>query len=189
MSITFNKNAMLAVWRTGLGYTPFKVSGSCERFDGVDLDTYLEGRMYHWYVDLLYNMPLAYMPMTDITDRLKIEVEPDGEAYASLPDGVIAIGTVVMEGWERQARITSDPAHPAIEACRNPFARPAGSWPLVLHHDGRLIFPGRDVSTGSKFTRVTALLLPPEDTDTNVFTPWMRAQLNKYFDANRHEIY
>lgn len=189
MSITYNKNAMLAVWRTGLGYAPFRVSGTCERFDGIDLDTYLEGRMYHWYVDLLYNMPITYMPMTDITSRLKIEVAEGGEPYAVLPEGVIAIGSVVMEGWERAARITSDPAHPAVEACRNPYARPAGAWPIVVHYDGRLIFPGSDVTASSKLARVTALLLPPSDTDTYVFTPWMMAQLNKYFDTHRHEIY
>lgn len=189
MSVTYNRKAMLCVWRTGLGYTPFRASGTSERFDGVDLDTYLEGRMYHWYVDLLYNMPIAYMPMTDITDRLKIEVDAAGQAYARLPEGVIAVGTVVMKGWERQARITSDPSHPAIKACRNPYVRPAGAWPLVLHYDGRLVFPGSDVTASSRLDRVTAMLLPPEDTDTYVFTPWMRARLNKYFDENRHEIY
>ena len=53
MIVNYSRSEMLQIWRRCAGLEPSASSCTVERFDGIDVDTRLEGLMRLWYLALL----------------------------------------------------------------------------------------------------------------------------------------
>lgn len=138
MILKLNDEQMLALWREGAGLEPAFSEASIERFDAVNVDGLLRRAMRAWYIDYLYTAPVAMVPVTDLTDYMRIEPGcVPGQWILILMCETARIVSLEIDGYGTIPIV--NPADqdntPLIRRLANRFVR-FGSQPVALHIPG-----------------------------------------------------
>lgn len=145
MKLHLNETQMLKEWH--LRAFPEEVNSGCtiERHYGIDMQAYMKASMDDWYRRLLHDpASLHLLSPVDITDEVGEvtvgEVTP-GTSLAPcrirLPEGVVRVLRVMVEGWHTDARIV-DSCHHLAKACRSPFPQ-GGVYAPIAVVDGDIL--------------------------------------------------
>lgn len=109
MIVNYSRSEMLQIWRRCAGLEPSASSCTVERFDGIDVDTRLEGLMRLWYLALLDegDINLAGAP-ADATELVTPLPPGDDSRIATLicAPAVRRLCTIRLSGWKRPATVT-----------------------------------------------------------------------------------
>lgn len=153
---TYSAHEMLALWRLMRGYEPLRTDCLVTRTDGVDIDALLRHEIDMWYSRMLDTAPPAKLSVTDYTSLLVPTRAPDGAASVARPTGCRRVVEVVMEGWEREGLLVTDPTSGIARAQSSPYARGGCVDPVVLvgRNTIRLYTPPADVCRIVTFTGI-----------------------------------
>ncbi len=142
MKLHLNEAQMLKEWH--LRSFPEEVNSGCtiERHYGIDMEAYLKAAMNDWYRRMLHDVDaLHLLSAVDIADEVTEVLTGEVNPYTSLspcritlPDGVIRVLSVMVDGWHSPARVV-DADHHLARACRSPFP-PGGLYSPVAVVDG-----------------------------------------------------
>jgi hypothetical protein len=136
MIITYTKQQMLAQWKLRRLLEPLRSDCRITRSDGVDLDAYATRKMRLWYLDLLANAPVEMLATTDISANVTVKSAADGTLTLDLPDTVMRVVRVRLEGWKCDATLTPAGSTLALRQ-RNRFACGGVEHPVAVvsrHH-------------------------------------------------------
>lgn len=178
MSICMTPSAadMLALWKLSRYYEPMRCDCEVTRTDAINLDSLLSLEMRSWYASMLTRLEGADLPLTDVTDLLSV-TPVEGGLAAAIPEKVMRVVTVEVEGWTSPARIVTDLTQPLNVALTNPFSCPQGASPAAEIHPGVLTLrspQGRSL----KLRRVLAAVMPGPD-GPYPLSPAMLAELTE----------
>lgn len=145
--ITLTDSEMLTLWKLRSLLEPLGTGAETVCADGIDIDTLLRRRIDDWYYTCLATAPVDSLPLTELSATLTARRTTDGAGAVSLPEGLLRVASVELEGWERPATVTDDPQSALALAQSNPYSRGRCSVPVAV-----------------AFTRSSTLLLytPPE---------------------------
>ena len=158
MKLHLTEAQLLHEWQ--LRYLPPQVNAGVTVNSGYDLDAIMKARMRDWYSRLLAAGDPAMLAPVDISDRLKPVVNPDGSMTVMLPDNVIRVVAVDMEGWKSPALITRDPASRTARRQRSPYSRGTADSPVAVI-DGRRMTVHTAAAGDNRLT-VTAIADDPD---------------------------
>lgn len=158
MRLTLTSEEFLALWRLRRGLEPLRNDCRIVRTDGVDLSELERSEMESWFALQLRQAPADRLAPVDIAASVSVGREPDGAGIVELPDGVVRVVAVDMDGWARTARIISDPADPLCAAQLNPFSRGGANAPVAVAEPGRLRL--YTPQPGAALTRLSVIMEP-----------------------------
>ncbi len=161
--VTLTAEQMLSRWKLSRYFEPLRSDCLITRTDGIDLDRLLMQEIDAWYITQLHSLPIEHLPLTDITARLSPIRTDDGAAMVALPDDVLRIASVMVDGWLRPPQIITDMSTPMAMAQSSPMARGGCAAPVVVVTQRRMMLytpPPGDISLSS----VSAVVLPHDNT-------------------------
>ena len=97
---------MQALWKLSRYYEPMRCDCEVTRTDAINLDSLLSLEMRSWYASMLTRLEGADLPLTDVTDLLSV-TPVEGGLAAAIPEKVMRVVTVEVEGWTSPARIVT----------------------------------------------------------------------------------
>ncbi|MCM1483835.1 MAG: hypothetical protein NC043_05830 [Muribaculaceae bacterium] len=161
---TFTADEMLRLYMQHSAFELPRTDTGFSRTDGIDLESLIATRLRAWYVDTLLTAPLDSLPLTDVTQRIRLVRAPSGAGEVSLPAGCLRVAQVMMKSWERPARIVTDPASPLAldQHCR--FTRGGRVSPAAVVEGSTLRLYTPSADTSDTLTSLLCVLLPPDGT-------------------------
>lgn len=124
-------NEMLSRWMLHCGYEPLRADATVVRADGIDLERLMGQQMRSWYLDLLDTAPREMLVTENVALTLTVESRPDGSALITLPEDCRRIFSIRLEGWTREAQITT-PDTPLGRRQANPLLRAGCDSPVAV---------------------------------------------------------
>lgn len=102
MTLSYNQDEMLALWRRRRGLEPLRSDGITVRRDGLDVDTLMLAELNAWYANLLARGSLDMVEVTELTDKIVRKL--DGTTLSvTLPERCRRVVSVRGRGWSRSA--------------------------------------------------------------------------------------
>lgn len=138
MIVKYTLDQMLATWRTMAGLEPSLAEASVERFDSVDVERRLFLDMRAWYLDYLREAPLDRVPVSDITDKVRVVAGPGRDWWkVGIVGDVVRIVDIELAGLGPVKLIDpDDPAYAGwLERLRNRMWR-VGCCPVAVYKPG-----------------------------------------------------
>lgn len=137
MKIKLSTDEMLDQWRLRRELEPLRSDCTVERLDGIDTDALLRNELNDWYRNLLDTAPVEMLSITDIADMVAIVKRDDGSATVRLPEKCRRVVEVMLDCWQRPARITAADS-PLARLQDNPYSRGHTSEPVAVERHRRL---------------------------------------------------
>ncbi len=159
MKLHLSEAQLLQEWQ--LRHLPPMINAGCtvNLASGYDMDAILSARMHDWYASLLAAGDMSMLAPVEIGDRLSMTTGHDGTGIIILPENVVRVVTVDMEGWKSPATITRDPLSRIAARQRSPYSR-AGTDSPVAVIDGRTMRLYTPPSASARIS-VTAIVDDP----------------------------
>lgn len=129
---------MMRMWRIRAFPEPVNSGCSVTRHDGIDLDLWLAAKLDDWYYDLLRSAPPALLAPVEIASSLTVGILPDRSASVRIPDSVVRVLSIRLEGWMRPALVVSDPASRMAVLQRSVYSRGGVNAPVAVAFPGEL---------------------------------------------------
>ncbi|MCC8038257.1 MAG: hypothetical protein LIP02_09030 [Bacteroidales bacterium] len=137
MVITISQTEMLALWRQLRYNEPIRNDAAVTRVDGVDRDRFHRVEMRNWYLNLLATGDLRYLKISDIASQVAVTSMGDGTGRVLLPERCVRPLWVMLEGWNRAARVV-EPQSLEAEMQLNDYSRGGAVDPVAVHYPGHL---------------------------------------------------
>lgn len=129
---TYNRSAMLVLWRTSLGLDTVHESCSVQAVEGLDVDRYIERAMRLWYLEILDRAPSRLVHTADVASRATLAVS-GSRGSVTFPADVRRVLSVRLSGWNAPAQVAAGKeAARRLARCASPFGRPGPCRPLVV---------------------------------------------------------
>lgn len=173
-TLTLSSEEMLELWRLRRHFEPLALPASVTRADGLDTKTLLESELNRWYENQLQTLPLHLLPQNNVAEQCRITPRPDGSWLVTLPENVVRVVSVEIEGWHKEAVIEPDSSSPLAEAQLNPFSRGNEYNPVAVLQNGNMLLytpPPR----ATQLKKVMCVTRP--EPGTYVLTPTMMPPL------------
>lgn len=162
-SFTLTPAEMLRLWKQSVLYEPDRLDCAIVRTDGIDRDAMLARQIDAWYAAQLLKAPASMLPLTETASRLTPVRLPCGAAEVSLPEGIVRVESVLMEGWQRPAIVTADPQSVLARRQLSPFSRGGCCAPVaVIHPDRRMLLYTPPAATPPQLISVMAIEKPAD---------------------------
>ena len=132
MKLHLTEAQLLQEWQ--LRYLPPMVNAGCiaTSHSGYDMEAIIRARMRDWYSRLLSEGDTGLLSAVEIGDRLVMTVDSDGTGKITLPDNVIKVLSVDIEGWKSPAAVTCDPSSRIAQRQRSPCSRATAESPVAV---------------------------------------------------------
>lgn len=174
--ITLTARQFLERWKLLAHYEPLPAGVEIEYSTGLDLDTLLMMQADAWYASRFSEAPREILPVSEIAPSLTPVRLPDGAARIALPDGIIDLVSVMVDGWYHPASIIRDPDSAVARAQCNPFCRAGSHHPVALYsRSGRSLTLFTPPPGNISLTSVRAILRPEKG--VYLFTPELLATI------------
>lgn len=152
---------MLALWRQLRYNEPIRNDAAVTRVDGVDRDRLHQVEMRNWYLNLLATGDLRYLKISDIATQVAVTSMGDGTGRVLLPEKCVRPLWVMLEGWDRAARVV-EPDTLEAEMQLNEFSRGGTVEPVAVHYPGQLRLYSLVEGETQKLTALRCVM-EPED--------------------------
>ncbi len=161
MKLHLTEAQLLHEWQ--LRYFPGQVNSGCivTTHSGYDFEAIIRARMLDWYGRLLAEGPEEFLAPVDIGGRLNVTLDTEGVGHVILPETVVRLTGVEMEGWSRPAIIVTDLESPEAHRQCSPYSRGGTVRPVAVV-DGRSLTLYTPAAAGCRLS-VTAVI---DDADT-----------------------
>lgn len=140
MILHLTSEQMLERWRVHRGLYPLAGPEMVSASLPDTLDAVLQAEIEAWYDGILATAPASKLAPAEIAGSITLEAtEPSGGHIFSLPEGVVRLVSVRLDGWDCDARIIADPCSAEARMQRHRFTRAGASAPVAVLHPGGVV--------------------------------------------------
>lgn len=159
--MTYTLQQLIDEWKLRRGFEPARSDAAFNRFDALDIDTYIARRVDKWYHELLDRGPLSALVITDITALLMPVSHSATKAVYRLPARCRRLVSVDVDISRPGAIIApADSALARRQECQ--FARGSGGAPVAVCHSDHLHIYSHSSLPDAPPDRVMAVMTPEE---------------------------
>ncbi len=98
MKLLLTKAQLLEEWQLRSFPEPVNSGCSVVQTGGVDIDNYMSARMDDWYSNLLASASLDLLAPVEMCDGISATLYPDGTARFQLPEEVVRVVSMSLDG-------------------------------------------------------------------------------------------
>ena len=149
LMLKLTENEMLELWKTRMQLLPARRDCVIEREDGIDIDAVLLFDIREWYAGLLTTGRVDWLPVDDLRNEVRCEVDDEGVVTAALPTACVRPVEWRLSGWERSVTRFYRPDSYEALCQRNIYMRGDAVMPVAVLHDDRLVLYSLDPGTAS----------------------------------------
>lgn len=154
---------MLNLWMLHRYGEPLATEGALTRQWGLDVEALAAGEMRAWYDRLLTTAPVGMLETDDIARRLEPVLTADGAARLTLPDDVVRLLSIRLDGWERPAVPVAGFDSPEARRQCNCLTRGGRHCPVAVA-EGSTVMLYTPVDRCVRVAEALAITRPPEGT-------------------------
>lgn len=161
--LSLTERQMLELWKSRIPIAPTLSDCTLERYDGVEVDTFLIQRIREWYAEMLATGVPQFLPHADVVDKLGVTVSDDKVVEVILPESVVRPVEIKMQSWRAPLTTFLEPDdYPALLQAYD-HTRSRRRRPVAVQYSDRLLLYSAG-STDDVLERAVCVIRPPEGT-------------------------